>query len=962
MSIADDLNCGASKVLVLWLQSRNGSKSRLATALWLVLIIAVGGLLPQGALAGPPTVQITSPTAGANLTNTITVEVSSTTNGTDVAWVELQVDGVPIGTGSSTTPYIFSLDTTQFANGTHSLTALSSDVNQNIGYSASVSVIFSNASPGNPAQFGMWSGTVSLPNVSVHAALLPGGKVLMSDGQTLGNAAIVWDPATNLTDQVPAPVNIFCNGLEQMADGRILVVGGHAGGHVGLSAANIFDPSTESWTRVSDMNFQRWYPTATILSNGHIMVTSGEMNCAECDVEIQEIYDPLADSWTPLTNAPFFFPYYPHVFLLPDGRIIVAADGEAPIVSEVLDLNALTWTDVGGQAVDGGSTVMYLPGKFLKLGTSVDPDLAVRDSVATAYVLDMTQSSPTWVPVSSMAFPRTYQNATLLPDGTVLVTGGGSTTDAVGVADAILPAEVWSPDSGNWTTLGSMNAPRLYHSIALLLPDARVLVSGGGRFNSINETTDQPSAEFFAPPYLFKGPRPTITYAPSMLGYGQNFTVQTPDAAKIAKVSLIRYGTATHAFNMSQGFVPVAFSAGTGSLTVVSPGNANLAPPGNYMLFLVNNNGVPSIAATIQIGPFSSPSPPPPPLPPNPPAPTPAPPSPGPTPAPPNPPAPASQPSPTPIPGPGSGSANYVSCSGDFNQDGKEDLLWRNVNTGEVYIWLMDGSSILNAASLGIVDLGWKIAGIGNFNGGGKRDIVWYNASIGEVVIWVMNGLTRVGNYEFSAPISATGGWQIAGVADFDDTGFADILWQDTATGNLWIWKSISAFNFTGIYLGTVDPAWRVVGTADVEGNGRPDVVWRNHITGEVDIWKLANHQIAERVSLGQVPLDFQIVGLADFNGDGKQDILWRSISSGNVYVWGMNGLSVGTQWYAGTSALPWVIVGTPALYGHSPNDVLWLNPATGSVTAWVGSAFPFAQLQPFANAGPGFLPVPIGQ
>jgi FG-GAP repeat protein len=124
----------------------------------------------------------------------------------------------------------------------------------------------------------------------------------------------------------------------------------------------------------------------------------------------------------------------------------------------------------------------------------------------------------------------------------------------------------------------------------------------------------------------------------------------------------------------------------------------------------------------------------------------------------------------------------------------------------------------------------------------------------------------------------------------------------------------------------------------------------------------IANDQIAQRVLLGEVPFEFQIVGLADFNGDGKQDILWRSISSGNVYVWGMNGLSVGTQWYAGTSALPWVIVGTPALYGHSPNDVLWLNPATGSVTAWVGSAFPFAQLQPFANAGPGFLPVPIGQ
>jgi hypothetical protein len=157
-------------------------------------------------------------------------------------------------------------------------------------------------------------------------------------------------------------------------------------------------------------------------------------------------------------------------------------DGEAPIVSEVLDLKALAWTAVGGPAVDGGGTVMYLPGKFLKMGTSVDPVTAVRNSVATAYVLDMTQSTPTWRQVQSMAFPRTYQFATSLPDGNVLVTGGGTTTDAVGISTAVLPAELWSPDTEMWTTLASMNAPRLYHSIALLLPDARVLVCGGGRF------------------------------------------------------------------------------------------------------------------------------------------------------------------------------------------------------------------------------------------------------------------------------------------------------------------------------------------------------------------------------------------------------------------------------------------------------------------------------------------------
>jgi hypothetical protein len=405
-----------------------------------------------------------------------------------------------------------------------------------------------------------------------------------------------------------------------MADGRILVVGGHNGAHNGLPAANIFDPASEQWTVLSNMAFQRWYPTVTMLPDGRLIVTSGESNCDGCDVSVQEIYDPSAppaNSWDhslfQSKSAQFSFPYYPHVFLLPDGRILVAATGEKPIVSKVMNLNAPAWTSVGGTAVDGGSTVMYLPGKFLKLGTSVNPDLPNVYSVPTAYVLDMTQvPPPTWRQVASMSFPRTYQNATSLPDGTVLVTGGGITTDAVGVDTAVLPAELWSPGTGpgteTWRTLAAMNAPRLYHSEALLLPDGRVVVLGGGRFNSIDEPTDQLSAEFFSPPYLFKGPRPTITSingivpaSPSQLTYGQNFTVQfqTPDASGIATVSLIRFGAVTHCINMGQRYLPLTFTAASGSLTVTAPANSNLATPGNYMLFLVNTNGVPSVAAIV---------------------------------------------------------------------------------------------------------------------------------------------------------------------------------------------------------------------------------------------------------------------------------------------------------------------------------------------------------------------------
>jgi Domain of unknown function (DUF1929)/Bacterial Ig domain/Galactose oxidase, central domain len=549
-----------------------------------------------------PTVAITAPAAGATLTGTVTVTASASEVaevGMTIAAVQLQVDGVPLGTAANASPYTFSVNTANFANGTHSLTATAWDSANVAGNSSPVSVNFSNSNPGNPAQFGVMSGVVPLPLVSVHQALLPGGKVLMVDGEWAGTDATVWNPVTNIFDEVPVPVNIFCNGMDQMADGRLLVAGGHGGSHIGMPYGNIFDPSAVTWTVLPDMAYPRWYPTVTMLPDKRLIVTSGETTCNGCDATIQEIYDPSTNSWSQLSNAPFSFPYYPRVYLLSDGRILVAATMKGPIVSHVLDLNALIWTAVGGPAVDGLSSAMYLPDKILKEGLSADPGTPGSPSVATAYVLDMTQTSPTWREVASMTFPRCFQNTTLLPDGTVLVTGGGLDSNATDVANAVYPVELWSPATETWTTLASMNAPRLYHSEALLLPDGRVVISGGGRFHDYPDPNDQLNAEFFAPPYLFKGSRPVITSAPAQLSYGQNFTVQTPNAAQIAAVSLIRYGSVTHAFNMGQHFLPLSFSTGNGSLTISAPVNANLAPPGNYLLFIVNTNGVPSVAVTV---------------------------------------------------------------------------------------------------------------------------------------------------------------------------------------------------------------------------------------------------------------------------------------------------------------------------------------------------------------------------
>jgi hypothetical protein len=200
-----------------------------------------------------------------------------------------------------------------------------------------------------------------------------------------------------------------------------------------------------------------------------------------------------------------------------------------------------------------------------------------------------------------MAFPRGYHNLTLLPDGHVLATGGGVTTDPVDLDGAVLDAEMWSPATQMWTTMARMQTPRLYHSIALLLPDARVLVSGGGRFFGRPDQTDQLSLEIYSPPYLFKGARPVITTAPATAAYNTTMPVQSPDTGRIASVALVKPGSVTHSFNREQRFVPLAFTVSGSTLTVHTPANANIATPGTYMLFLVDTSGIPSVAKLVRL-------------------------------------------------------------------------------------------------------------------------------------------------------------------------------------------------------------------------------------------------------------------------------------------------------------------------------------------------------------------------
>jgi hypothetical protein len=205
-----------------------------------------------------------------------------------------------------------------------------------------------------------------------------------------------------------------------------------------------------------------------------------------------------------------------------------------------------------------------------------------------------------------MAFGRRQHNLTVLADGTVLATGGNSS--GAGLVDlnaGVYAAEQWNPASGQWRTLAAESITRQYHSTALLLPDGRVLSSGGG----ICGTCDQvgylgKNAQIFSPPYLFQAdgtlaPRPTIDSAPVATSYGAAMEIATANPGSIQKVALVRLGAVTHSNNMEQRYIPLSFTAGAASLTASAPANANIAPPGFYMLFIIDANGVPSAARMV---------------------------------------------------------------------------------------------------------------------------------------------------------------------------------------------------------------------------------------------------------------------------------------------------------------------------------------------------------------------------
>ncbi len=505
----------------------------------------------------------------------------------------------------------------------------------------------------DPAVYGQWEELSFLSGVlAVHTALLPGGKVLFYAGS--GSSAFrfesprfgdeaqgiytsaVWDPTVPAGPGTPnflhpptlraadgRPFDLFCGGDSFLPDGRLLSAGGTLdyGPFKGRADVAVYDPQTQQWSFVKEMAHGRWYPTLVTLGNGNVLAASG-LNEFGAENNTVEIYSAATDTWQVLAmpQPPQFpgVPLYGHLFLMDDGRIFFTGgrmdDGRA-INACCLDIskNPVTINGIPGLTQAGmrnqSASVILPPAqdqRFMILGGGPVGKENKTDAIDNVDIIDFKAANPQFVPAAPMLLPRMHLNAVLLPDRTVFVSGGSLKQEDEPLAR--LQAEIYHPAENIWALAARAAVPRLYHSTAVLLADGRVVAAGGNPEGGDQDNWVPPDEqeemrlEVYSPPYLFRGPRPQITGAPPNCTYNETIFIQSPQAANIRWVNFVKNGVTTHSFDNGQRLVGVEIvSQAGGTIGAKVTNNPNIAPPGWYMLFLVDTNGVPSVAEWIQL-------------------------------------------------------------------------------------------------------------------------------------------------------------------------------------------------------------------------------------------------------------------------------------------------------------------------------------------------------------------------
>jgi len=244
------------------------------------------------------------------------------------------------------------------------------------------------------------------------------------------------------------------------------------------------------------------------------------------------------------------------------------------------------------------------------------------------------------------------------------------------------------------------------------------------------------------------------------------------------------------------------------------------------------------------------------------------------------------------------------------------------------------GSATSNAATLTV------LVPHADFNGDLKSDLVWENTSTGERYVWLMN------DTGFASSVSlgvVPAQWHVAATADFNGDGKADLVWENTSTGERYVWLMNGTVFSSSVFLGVVPTNWQIVGAGDFNGDGKADLVWQNSSTGERYVWLMNGTVFSSSVFLGVVPTAWQIAGAADFNGDGKADIVWENTATGERYVWLMNGTAYSSNVLVGVVPTQWRISGTGDFNHDGKADLIWQNTSTGECYLWLMNGTTFS-------------------
>jgi YVTN family beta-propeller protein len=450
---------------------------------------------------------------------------------------------------------------------------------------------------------GAWSPVIAWPLIAIHAVLMPDGRVLTygSDGngdQTGFFIYDVWDPAAGLSaGHLTLPnatgTDLFCSAqLVLPQGGKVFIAGGdnwtgESTTLTGNNNSNVFDYANNTLTRNNDMNRARWYSTVTTLLNGEIYIQGGDGGADRPEIRgTNGVFRLLTGA-----NTSAFDTLYPRNFIAPDGRIFgYDSDGKMYYVDTSGTGSVTTAGQLTGPTGDSASAAMFRPGRILQFGGQSNG----------AKVIDINGPVPVVTTTQSLSSQRKLVNATILADGRVVATGGSSVWNQM--TNVNYKAEIWNPDTGQWLQGASGNRARLYHSTALLLPDASVLVAGGGAYGPQSNR----NIEVYYPPYLYDASgalaaRPTIESAPGTIDIGTTFPVDFASAPGISRVVMVKTGSVTHSWNTEQRFVELSFNAIGSRLMVQAPARAADAPPGFYLLFVINTAGTPSIARIARV-------------------------------------------------------------------------------------------------------------------------------------------------------------------------------------------------------------------------------------------------------------------------------------------------------------------------------------------------------------------------